>query len=81
MSDADIARRLRLIVAVRTEKQGVQNDLVEVRDDSVVVRSERTNELREIPFRDLRRAGFDTTANGVIVRVLAAVLGLYDGEV
>ena len=79
-TDEDIARRLGLLVTVRTEALGVQNNIVEVHNDRVVVQSERTDELRTIPFRDLRRAS-EVTTNGQIVRVLAVILGLFDGAI
>jgi hypothetical protein len=52
---------------------------VDVGTDSVTVVSERTGNRRTIPYRDLRQAEAVRT-NGVIVRVLAQILGLYDGE-
>jgi hypothetical protein len=79
-TDQDIARSLRLILAVQTEAQGIRNDIVEVKSDSLVVRSAQTSEERTIPFRDLRRAG-SVTSNSQIVRVLARILGLYDGDI
>jgi uncharacterized protein (TIGR00725 family) len=75
LTDQQIAQRLRLVAAVITPAQGVRNEIVEVAADSVTVESERTGTRRRIPFRDLRHADQITT-NGVIVRVLAQVLGL-----
>ncbi len=78
LTDEEIAYRLDLLVAVRTPKQRVRNDILEVRADCVRLKSERTGNPREIPFRDLRQADKAST-HGVIVRVLARILGLYAG--
>src|SRR6266545_2892315 len=69
-TDEQIARRLRLIVTVRTEALSVPNEIIEVGDNSVTVRSERTGTPRTVPFRDLRNAESVTT-HGQIVRTLA----------
>jgi hypothetical protein len=78
MTDKEIADRLRLVAAVVTPSQGIRNDIIEVGTDRVVVRSARTGKLREIPYRDLRNAA-NVAANGVIVGVLARILGLDHG--
>lgn len=73
-----IRGRLALVTQIKTPKQGVQNDIVEVGPASVVVRSHRTGNKRTIPYRDLLRAA-EVRTNGVIVTVLAQVVGLYGG--
>ena len=79
MGDDEIARRMRLIHSVVTPTQQVINRVVSVESDHLVIRSGRTDKERKIPFSDLRQAG-QITRNGVIVRVIAEVLGLYSGE-
>jgi hypothetical protein len=78
ISDEEIAARLHLIAAVVTPTQGIRNDIIRVEADRVTVKSARTGKLREIPFRELRQAD-KVSSNGVIVRVLARVVGLYSG--
>jgi hypothetical protein len=80
MTDNEMADRLRLVAAVVTPSQGVRNDVMEVGTDHVVVRSARTGQLRKIPFRDIRNAA-NVSTNGVIVGVLARVLGLDHGSI
>ena len=75
MNDSEIAPRLSLVVAVRTRRQGVQNDIVHVGTDHVIVRSSRTGTPRTIPFGDIRQAA-KVTQNGVIARTLSSILGL-----
>jgi len=76
MTNGDMARRLNLISSVRTPVQGVRNELVHVGIDTVTVRSERTGRDRDIPYDQIRNAA-NETQNGVVVRTLAQVLGLY----
>jgi hypothetical protein len=79
LTDRQIAQRLRLVATVVTPSQGVRNEIVEVGENSVTVESERTGTRRRIPFGDLRHAD-QVTTNGVIVRVLAQVVGLCVNE-
>ena len=81
LTDEEIARRLRLIVAIRTGSQEVRNDVLEVGTNYVVVQSEGGgHEARRITFDMIRSATAETTTHGVIRRVLAQILGLYPGD-
>lgn len=80
MDDAEMARRLRLIAAIRTGRNAVRNDIVEVNDTYVVIRSENGSEDRQITFAMIRGTTAETTTHGVIRRVLAQILGLYEGD-
>jgi len=79
MTDKEISDRLRLVAAVVTPSQGIRNDIIKVGTDHVLVRSARTGKIREIPYRDVRNAA-NVAANGVIVGVLARILGLDHGS-
>jgi hypothetical protein len=77
LNDQEIRMRLMPVSRVRTVVQGVENEVLEVRDASVVVRSSRTARPREITFSEIRswrRAG----GNGRIRKALAQVLGLVE---
>jgi hypothetical protein len=76
ITDEESHRRLRHVKQVTTPIERVVNEIVEVKSHSVVVRSERTGEEREIPFKAFRNAA-TTTPHGVIVRMLAQIVGLY----
>jgi hypothetical protein len=67
ITDEEIPRRLRHVKQVTTPVERVVNELVDVKSHSVVLRSERTGEAREIPFQAFRNAA-TTTPHGVIVR-------------
>jgi len=76
VSNAEIRRRLMPVVSVKTASMGVVNELIEVGSDFVSVRSERTGSIRTVTYGQLRDAA-NQTRNGVIVRTLAQVVGLY----
>jgi hypothetical protein len=75
ISDMQMRRRLRPVKQVTTPIRKVVNEIIRVKSDTVVVRSRRTANDREISFQALRKAA-STTKHGVIVRTLARVLGL-----
>ncbi|MDP3983747.1 MAG: hypothetical protein Q8Q52_01910 [Acidimicrobiia bacterium] len=75
MSDNEIKKRLENVLAVKTGSMGVRNEVVHVGEDRVTVRSERTARDREVTYDQLRNAA-NESRNGVIVRVLAQVVGL-----
>lgn len=75
MTDQEIATALAAVVAVDTPVMHVRNVVVRVEPTSVVVVSARTGRARTIPFRHLRRAA-GATRHGVVVRALAAAIGL-----
>jgi hypothetical protein len=81
LTDEEIARRLRLIVSVKTGCRQTENEVLEVGDHAVIVRSEGGGRAqRSISYDEIRNAGPHTTMNGVIVRVLAQILGMYRGD-
>jgi len=76
MKNGEIAQRLNLVAAVRTPVQKVRNEITHVGIDTVTVRSERTGRDRDIPYDQIRNA-VNESQNGVVVRTLAEILGLY----
>lgn len=76
MRNSEIQTRLGLVATVYTPKQGVPNEVVHVGADSVELRSHRTGRSRTVTYDQLRNAASETR-NGVIVRTLATILGLY----
>jgi len=75
MTDQEINQALSKLAIVNTPALRVRNRIVRVDPHSVVVESERTRRARSIPFSALRTAQ-RVTRNGVIVRALAAAIGL-----
>jgi hypothetical protein len=76
ISNHVIRSRLLLVASVKTPGMGVINRIVRVGSDAVVVQSERTGTERTVTYGQLRDAP-NQTRNGVIVRTLAQVVGLY----
>jgi len=76
MTKHEMAQRLNLIRSVWTPVQKVQNDIVHVGTDTVTVRSARTSKDRVVTYKQIRNAA-NETQNGVVVRTLAEILGLY----
>lgn len=75
MTDLELVRRLTKLTFVLTPVQHVRNRIVRIDRDAVIVVSDRTGRRRTIPFRDLRSAP-NVTRNGVVVRALAAAVGV-----
>jgi hypothetical protein len=71
-----IKTRLEPLAAIRTLDEQVLNDIVRVGDDSVVVRSSRTNNEREISYDHIRNY---STMHGSIIDAFRRILGL-DGQ-
>jgi hypothetical protein len=73
MSDHELAERLRLLDVIWTPTRRWRNQVVEVGENSITVRSEQTGRDRVIPFHHIRES---TTENGCIVNSIRLILGL-----
>lgn len=74
LTNEQIAARLRLVKQVWTPTKRYANEVVRVEEGHVVVRSEKTNEERTIPFAHIRQ--FRRTDNSRIALSLARVVGI-----
>jgi hypothetical protein len=85
LTNEQIAGRLKLIVAIKTIVENVENKIVRVEADRVIVQSEEPKgekepEDRSITYDAIRKVtprGCPTT-HSVITRVLARILGIVE---